>query len=37
MDFKKDKGIVVGIRNTQVKASASENLSSTSAFIGYKF
>lgn len=35
--FKKDKGIVVGIRNTQVKASASENLSSTSAFIGYKF
>lgn len=35
--FKKDKGIVLGIRNTQVKASPSENLSSTSAFIGYKF
>lgn len=35
--FKKDKGIVVGFRNTQVKASDSEKLSSTSAFIGYKF
>lgn len=35
--FEKDKGILFGIRNTQMKASESESISSTSAFIGYKF
>ncbi|WP_339866781.1 hypothetical protein [uncultured Algoriphagus sp.] len=35
--FEKDKGIVLGMRSTHVKDRAAGNLSSTSAFIGYKF